>query len=387
VTTEQRPIGGDVPLAERLDPDVLAALAALGRVARALVGKGSLGQLAERALDEMRDALGLEVVVLYLPHFAEHASLQRYITSAGNGATSRARDEVEFDDEAWELAIASGAPLVFRSEASWLVSNPFAPPSQSWLVVPLVSERRLVGVVVASAPAPLSLDPMAATVLTLLADLLAAGIATAGLRQQLQEAEIERERARLAAEIHDGLAQDLALAMRELALLESQPPCEVARASAERLREAVSSARRVVRSRLEDLSVHIPLGGVQAAVEEVSAKRGAGLPLVVRCDGPAVDVSPETIAVLVRVLTEALTNAARHAQPERVEVRLDVEDDRLKLVIEDDGLGFQPEAAGGPGDGHFGLTLMRERARSAGGTLTVRSGPEDGTRVTLEVPV
>jgi signal transduction histidine kinase len=70
-----------------------------------------------------------------------------------------------------------------------------------------------------------------------------------------------------------------------------------------------------------------------------------------------------------------------------VEVRLDVEDDRLTLVIDDDGVGFQPEAAGGPGDGHFGLTLMRERARSAGGTLTVRSAPDDGTRVTLKVPV
>ncbi len=165
VTTEQRPICETAPpLAHRPDPEVLAALGALGRVARALVGRGSLGQLAERALDEMRDALGLELVVLYLPRFAEHASLQRYITSADASATTRARDDVAFDDEAWRLAIASGAPLVFREEASWLVPNPFEPPAQSWLVVPLVSEKRLVGVVVAAAPLPLSLDPTAATV-------------------------------------------------------------------------------------------------------------------------------------------------------------------------------------------------------------------------------
>jgi two-component sensor histidine kinase len=241
------------------------------------------------------------------------------------------------------------------------VSNPFAPPAQSWLVLPLVSEKRLVGVVVASAERKWSLCPTAATVLTLLGDLVAAGIATARLRQQLEGAEIERERARLAAEIHDGLAQDLALAMRELALLESEPPPEQARASAERLREAISSARRVVRARLEDLSVHIPLGGVQAVVEEVSARRGGGLPLSVRYEGPAVDVSPETTAVVVRVLTEALANSARHAQPEHVSVLVRVEEERLMLVIEDDGVGFQPTDAGGPGDGHFGLTLMRER--------------------------
>ena len=92
----------------------------------------------------------------------------------------------------------------------------------------------------------------------MLGDSLAAGIATAQMRQQLRAAEIERERGRLAAEIHDGLAQDLALATRELALLDSAPRPEVARASAERLREAVASARRVVRSRLEDLSVQVP---------------------------------------------------------------------------------------------------------------------------------
>jgi signal transduction histidine kinase len=64
-----------------------------------------------------------------------------------------------------------------------------------------------------------------------------------------------------------------------------------------------------------------------------------------------------------------------------------VQDERLTLVIEDDGEGFQPTDAGGPGDGHFGLTLMRERARSAGGSLTVHSAPGDGTRVALEVPL
>jgi signal transduction histidine kinase len=368
-------------------PSGLTALAALGRVAHALVGSGSLSELAARALDEMRDGLGLELVVLYLPRFAEAATLQRYVTSAGNGVAARARDEVAFDDEAWQLAALSGAPLVFREEASWLVANPFEPPARSWLVVPLVSECRLVGVVVASAPTPLSIDPTAATLLTLLGDLLAAGIATARMRQQLQGAEIERERARLAAEIHDGLAQDLALATRELALLESEPDPELARASAERLREAVGSARRVVRARLEDLSVHIPLGGVEAAVKEVSARRGQGLPLVVSCEGPAIDVSPELTAVIVRVLTEALANSARHAEPEHVEVRLRVEEGLLTLEVEDDGVGFQPAEAGGPGDGHFGLTLMRERARSAGGNLTVSSAPEGGARVRLEVPV
>ena len=387
MTTEQRSIGEAAKPVHPPGPEVLAALGALGRVAQALVGSGSLSHLAERALGEMRDALGLELVVLYLPRTEDGPRLQRYITSAGGTVATRARDEVAFDDEAWHLAIASGAPLVFREAASWLVANPFEPPAQSWLVVPLVSEKHLVGVVVAAAGLPLSLDPTAATVLTLLGDLLAAGIATARLRQQLQGAEIERERMRLAAEIHDGLAQDLALAMRELALLESEPEPELARASSARLREAVSSARRVVRARLEDLSVSVPIGGIQVAVEEVCAAARPGTAAFPPLRRPGRRPLPESTAVVVRVLTEALANSARHAQAERVGVLLRVEDDRLTLTVEDDGVGFQVAQAGGPGDGHFGLTLMRERARSAGGLLDLSSKPQDGARVTLQVPV
>ena len=372
---------------QRLAPEALAGLGALARVAGALVGSGNLIELAERALAEIRDALGLEIAVLYLPRSGPPPNLQRYVASAAETASARARDEVSFDDEAWRLAVASGVPLIFREEASWLVANPFEPPADSWLVLPLVSERRLIGVTVAAAARPLSLDPAGATLLRLLGDLLAAGISTAHLRQELQGRAIERERLRLASEIHDGLAQDLALAMRELSLLESQPAEELAAASAERLREAVASAHRVVRARLEDLLVSVPLGGVQAAVEEICERRGRELPVDLQISGPAVDVSPETMAVVVRVLTEALTNAERHAAARRIAVRLQLEDDLLSLVIADDGAGFAVDAAGGPGEGHFGLTLMRERARSVGGSLSVQAAVGEGTRVSLRVPV
>jgi signal transduction histidine kinase len=138
---------------------------------------------------------------------------------------------------------------------------------------------------------------------------------------------------------------------------------------------------------LEDLSVSVPLGGIQAAIEDVCARRGQGLPLVVRSTGPVLDLPPETTAVVVRVLTEALANVQRHAGASQVEVRLGIESDRVTLAIEDDGAGFSVADVGGPGDGHFGLTLMRERARGAGGQLDVRADAGRGACVTLEVPV
>ena len=379
--------GESGPPGQRLPPETLAGLEALTRVARALVGSGNLTELAERALAAMRHALALELAVLYLPRPGPPPSLQRYVASGADTASARARDQVSFDDEAWRLAVASGVPLVFREEASWLVANPFEPPANSWLVLPLVSERRLIGVTVAAAARPLSLDPTAAALLRLLGDLLAAGVSTARMRQELQGRAIERERLRLASEIHDGLAQDLALAMRELSLLEGEPAKDLADASRERLREAVASAHRVVRARLEDLLVSVPLGGVQAAVEEICERMGRELPLDLETTGPAVDVSPETMAVVVRVLTEALANAERHAGARRIAVRMELDDDRLTLLIVDDGAGFAVDDAGGPGEGHFGLTLMRERARSVGGGLSVRSAVGEGTRVSLQVPL
>jgi signal transduction histidine kinase len=365
---------------------VLAGLGAIGRVAHALVGTGTLAELAEHALGEMRDALDLETAVLYLPA-TERPQLQHYVMCADGRTDTAARPEVSFDQEAWRLAVASGLPLLFHERATWLGTNPFDPPADSWFVLPLVSQGSLLGVVAASSVEPLRLGPTSATVLSLLGDLLTAGIATARLRQEVQRTELERERIRLASDMHEGLAQDLALAVRELAMLESSPGAETAAQSRARLREALTSANRIVRARLQDLSVTVPLGGVQEAVEQLCDRFAEqGTPVVLRTRGPVTDVSPEVVAVVTRVLTEALTNVDKHARARRVDVHLIVESERIVLSIHDDGTGFSIGAGGGPGDGHFGHTLMSERARSIGGEVTLTSSPGAGTKVLLHAP-
>jgi two-component system nitrate/nitrite sensor histidine kinase NarX len=336
----------------------------------------------------MREALDLDVAVLYLPAVEGVRKLRRYVASAGGDVDTVAQDEISFDEEAWRLAIASGMPLLFHEQGSWLATNPFEPPASSWMVLPLVSGGVTLGVVAAAGSQPLTLEAVRATVLTLLGDLLTAGIATARLRQEVQRTEIERERMRLAGEIHDGLAQDLALASRELKALESDAPPQAREQSFARLREAVTSAHRVVRARLEDLTVSVPLGGIGPALQQVCARFGKrGVPVQFTAGGPTRDISPAGTAVAVRVVTEALSNAERHAGAERVQVTLAMEEDHLTVVIEDDGRGFAPDAVGGPGDGHFGLTLMRERAHSAHAELDLGPAPGGGTRVRLRLPL
>jgi signal transduction histidine kinase len=372
-------------LAGRLPARVASGLEAISRVARALTTPGALHEVAERALDAMRAAMDLQVCVLYLPDAAERPLLTRFETSPREVAHTT-RDEIGFDPAAWQLAIAGGHPLVFNEPAGWVVPNPFEPPASHWLVVPLATADRLVGTVMAARADPLELDALGVTVLSLLGDQLAAGIASAQLRLELQGAAIERERLRVAAEVHDGLAQDLALAVRELAFLATDPPERDAQGSRDRLRAAVTSAHKVVRDRLVDLSTSLPLGGVRAAVEEVCDRFSErGLPVRLTIEAAPVDTPPAVTAALVRVLSEALANAVKHAGATTVDVRLSAEPGAIALVVADDGSGFEPD--GDAGHGHLGLSLMRSRANEAAGDLDIRSAPGAGTTVRARFPL
>jgi signal transduction histidine kinase len=374
-------------LAGRLPAGVASGLEAISRVARALTTPGALPEVADGALDAMRATLDLEACVLYVPDAAGRPLLTRYAARPRDGAR-RARDQIDFDAAAWQLAIAGGHPLVFNEPAGWLVPNPFDPPASHWLVVPLATAERLVGAVMAARAAPLELDALGVTVLTLLGDQLAVGIAGAQLRLALQGAAIERERMRVAAEVHDGLAQDLALAVRELAFLDGDPAPAAAAASRARLQAAVASAHAVVRDRLVDLSGALPTGGVRAAVVAVCTRferRGVTVRLTV--DDALGDTPPEVTAALVRVVNEALANTVKHADATQVAVELRSQAGAVSVSVADDGAGFDPGAAGGGENGHLGLSLMRARAREAAGELEIRSAPGAGTTVSARFPL
>jgi signal transduction histidine kinase len=348
-------------------PEVLSGLAAVSRVSRALVGTGELPVLAGAALEEMREALHLQLAALYLPDADGLPVLRRYV---GDGAAAQ---ELSFDEEAWRLAIAGGAPIVLREAASWLVENPFTPPASDWLILPLVTgEREMVGVVIASASEPIRIDPLSGTVLTLLGLQLSAGITTARLRRELLRAAMERERRTLAAEVHDGLAQYLAVARRELAL---------ATPDKQRLTEAVEAAHRLVRDRLQTLSAEAP-ASLREAIE-AAAKRSK---LAVRVTGHG-EADPEAVTLAARVVSEAVANADAHAGASAVEIRFAVTDERLDVSVSDDGSGFDPAGAPGVEDGHLGLTVMRERARGHGGECEITSSAGSGTLVTLWIPL
>ena len=102
-------------------------------------------------------------------------------------------------------------------------------------------------------------------------------------------------------------------------------------------------------------------------------------------------LAPETETAIVRLVQEALANAAKHARATAIDVRLTAADGRLRVVVADNGVGCDPAApvtsAVDGRRGGMGLRSMRERAAAAGLAVQVESAPGAGTRVTVEAPL
>jgi signal transduction histidine kinase len=205
----------------------------------------------------------------------------------------------------------------------------------------------------------------------------------------LEQLAVSRERNRLAFELHDTLAHGLSSVAVQLeamrALWKSQP--ETARAmladALEATRTALGEARRAIgalrASPLEDLG----LGrAVRALAESQAARAGLALDLEVPASLEGLDIDVEH--AVYRIATEALTNVVRHAQARRVSVKLEQAGSGVRLLIADDGRGFDPAAAAD--DGRFGLYGMRERARIIGAALEIESAAGKGSTLRLTVP-
>lgn len=114
------------------------------------------------------------------------------------------------------------------------------------------------------------------------------------------------------------------------------------------------------------------------------ASRGVDVHLDVDRD---IAASPEETALLYRAGQEALRNIAKHAQATRIDVRLRRWGERIRLEVEDDGMGFDDEQLDrSRADGHMGLSLLRDLVTEGGGTVALTSRAGAGTRVAIEMP-
>ena len=213
-----------------------------------------------------------------------------------------------------------------------------------------------------------------------MAERLDAALAT---ERQLAEA---GERARIARELHDAVSQDL-FSLRLLAggLRKALPAGSPLRPQAETMEQTASATMHEMQALLLELRpVALADAGLIPALEELCSAYRERLGVTIDADLEPVTLAPSAEHAVLRVVQEALANAVKHAQPDRIRLRLHHQDGQVAVTVADDGAGFDPSLAE---QRHgMGLGVMRERVAELGGTLQLESTPGQGTSVRVLLP-
>lgn len=198
---------------------------------------------------------------------------------------------------------------------------------------------------------------------------------------QFRDAATADERQRLAREMHDGVAQDIASLGYIVDAIAARPADDVQAKQLTMLRERVSKVVGEVRQSVMNLRTSIgesdSLGGAISSVAR-HLSEASGIAIRVRLDEQPARLRPEVEAELFRITQEALNNAVKHSRATSIDVRCQVYAPEARITVSDDGIGLQ----NGRSDSH-GLKIMEERARLIGAELTVRDNASRGLTVSV----
>ena len=198
------------------------------------------------------------------------------------------------------------------------------------------------------------------------------------------------ERTRLAVELHDSVAQNLAGVAMEL---------ETARQFQEGAHvelighlntafRTLKSCRDELRNCLWDLrSQSLEEPDMETAIRRTLTPHVKGVSLAVRFNVPRAIISDNTTHALLCIIRELVVNGIRHGKASSIKIAGGIEDDALRFSVRDDGCGFDPERCPGIESGHYGLQGIRERVSRLGGRMSVESSPGAGTKATITIHI
>jgi signal transduction histidine kinase len=210
------------------------------------------------------------------------------------------------------------------------------------------------------------------------------------LRRQLMEKVIttqEDERRRIARELHDSTSQNLTSLIVGLRMMEAQCANCASPTKAADLRQVASKTL----DEVHDLSMRLRPRvlddlGLSAALERLAHEWQARYKISADVAIQLNERLPGDVETAIyRIVQEALTNIARHAQAKSASILIEKHGDTVRAIVEDDGIGFDVNT--NHGERHLGLMGMRERAELLNGTLTIESTPQHGTSVFIEIPI
>ncbi len=223
----------------------------------------------------------------------------------------------------------------------------------------------------------------------LLEDLQVANRQLADYAAQVEDLSIANERQRMARELHDTLSQGLAGLILQLEAADAhlsknhpQRAQEIVQQAMERARDTLSEARLAIGDLRQESFGPADLGdSIRHEVEHFN--QATGLLCEVEINLPE-RLPKEIYEPVLRAISEALANIARHAHASQASVHLAHQNHHLLVEICDNGRGFDPKAVQ---PGHYGLLGMRERIRLAGGTLQIQSNSQNGTQLLISFPL
>lgn len=209
-------------------------------------------------------------------------------------------------------------------------------------------------------------------------------------KMQLSIAASERERRRWARELHDETLQELGalrFVLESTGKQGSEFPAEIRDAAIEHVDRGIRNLQGLITelrpSVLDELGVEPAIESLaRQCVERTGIETEVDLELA-QSESESARLSPELEATIYRLVQESVNNAIKHAEPERIAIRLTEGEDSVAVVVRDDGRGFDPKHV----ERSFGLVGMQERVSLSGGSLKIDSKPGQGTEVRAELPV
>jgi signal transduction histidine kinase len=354
----------------------------LNQVASAISSTMSTADVLSTVVDEAKNLLGTGKAVLCL--LAEGAS---GLTIDDSAVFVRGRRD-KYPEDWWRARIVDAAgsaleqvaPVITMVDATWLMT------------VPVKAQGRPIGVLAVMNPVLRRFTNDQIALVAILVAFAGAAIENSRLRTQSQYALLAEERDRIAKEMHDGLSQTLFGVSLELDVCRKRlrgRPAEVEHRLDQMqtiLTHAIGELRRYIHDlRPAGLNRLGLVGALHQRATEIGDARGLGVR--VYTEGEERRLPPGAEACLYRIAQEAIANVARHATARHVYVVVYYGREDVRLVVEDDGGGFDVADAmeRAEREESIGLRSMRDRARSEGGRFSISSSSR-GTTVEVELP-
>jgi signal transduction histidine kinase len=369
------------------------ALHALDRATRAIAGELDVDRVLQLIVDSVRELVGSEYAALGI--LDENGGIERFITS---GITPEVRAQIGPPPQGHGLLgtiIRDGVSLRIPDIAKHPESYGF-PPNHPHM-------HSLLGV-----PVRVGGEPVGNLYLTdkrgarefsdedqELVEMFAlhAGLAiqNARLHLEVQKLAVVDERLRISRDLHDGIIQSIyavSLSLEDVVeRMEEDPDGAASRVdrSIDRLHTTIGDIRTLIVGLGPEIDEGIG-GAIETMAGELLAGTGIDLSLDLQAAATLDErLHPEAAHEIVQIAREALSNVARHSRARHASATVEVADDEAALQIEDDGVGFDTTQR--LGSGHFGLANLRDRAAGVGGSLTIDSVLDRGTRIIVRLPL